>query len=38
MSGNSTFAAGVPVVRSFVYIGAPETDPGFQLNVTTNFT
>ncbi len=37
MSGNSPFAAGVPVVRSFVYIGAPETDPGFQLDVTTNF-
>jgi Bacterial Ig-like domain len=38
MSGNSIFATGVPVVRSFIYIGAPLTDPGFQLDVTTNFT
>ncbi len=37
MSGDASFAAGVPVVRSFVYIGAALTDPGFQLDLTTNF-
>ena len=38
MMSNATFPGGVPVARSFVYIGAPETDPGFQFTVTTNFS
>ena len=38
MSGNVTFPTVTPVLRSFVYIGAPQTDPGFSFDITTNFS
>jgi len=34
ISGTSFFA-GLPVEQSFVYVGAPETDPGFNFVTTT---
>jgi Hint domain len=35
--GDSDFHSGTPVLTSFVYAGAPETDPGFKFEVAACF-